>query len=408
MAKIAVVGSGISGLTSAYLLSRDHQVTVYEASDYLGGHTHTHVIELEGRQLNVDTGFIVYNDRTYPNFISLLDQLGCTGLATEMSFSVNRPGLEYNGHSINTLFAQRRNLVNPRFLGMLLDILRFNRNAPAIGIEDDRSLGEYLSDEHYGAAFQQDYLVPMAAAIWSTGDTDVRHFPVRSLAHFFVNHGLVSLKNRPQWRVLAGGSHSYVKAMQSKIGEIKLSTPVNRIERAAEHVLLEAKGEERRFDAVVIAVHSDQALGLLEDPSPQELEVLSPMRYSSNIATLHTDSRLLPKRKLAWASWNYHAAKQREKATLTYNMNILSHIESNSDVLVTLNDAGEIDSEKILKTVHYEHPIFNHEMMLSQNRHAEISGVNRTHYCGAYWHYGFHEDGVVSALNVCKGFGVSL
>ena len=408
MAKIAVVGSGISGLTSAYLLSRDHQVTVYEASDYLGGHTHTHVIELEGRQLNVDTGFIVYNDRTYPNFISLLDQLGCTGLATEMSFSVNRPGLEYNGHSINTLFAQRRNLVNPRFLGMLLDILRFNRNAPAIGIEDDRSLGEYLSDEHYGAAFQQDYLVPMAVAIWSTGDTDVRHFPVRSLAHFFVNHGLVSLKNRPQWRVLAGGSHSYVKAMQSKIGEIKLSTPVNRIERAAEHVLLEAKGEERRFDAVVIAVHSDQALGLLEDPSPQELEVLSPMRYSSNIATLHTDSRLLPKRKLAWASWNYHAAKQREKATLTYNMNILSHIESNSDVLVTLNDAGEIDSEKILKTVHYEHPIFNHEMMLSQNRHAEISGVNRTHYCGAYWHYGFHEDGVVSALNVCKGFGVSL
>ena len=221
MAKIAVVGSGISGLTSAYLLSRDHQVTVYEASDYLGGHTHTHVIELEGRQLNVDTGFIVYNDRTYPKFIRLLDQLGCTGLATEMSFSVNRPGLEYNGHSMNTLFAQRRNLVNPSFLGMLLDILRFNRNAPAIGIEDGRSLGEYLSDEHYGAAFQQDYLVPMAAAIWSTGDTDVRHFPVRALAHFFVNHGLVSLKNRPQWRVIAGGSNSYVKAMQSKIGEDK-------------------------------------------------------------------------------------------------------------------------------------------------------------------------------------------
>jgi predicted NAD/FAD-binding protein len=408
MAKIAVVGSGISGLTSAYLLSRDHQVTVYEASDYLGGHTHTHVIELEGRQLNVDTGFIVYNDRTYPKFIRLLDQLGCTGLATEMSFSVNRPGLEYNGHSMNTLFAQRRNLVNPSFLGMLLDILRFNRNAPAIGIEDGRSLGEYLSDEHYGSAFQQDYLVPMAAAIWSTGDTDVRHFPVRSLAHFFVNHGLVSLKNRPQWRVVAGGSNSYVKAMQSKIGEVKLSTPVNRIERAPEHVLVEAKGEERQFDAVVIAVHSDQALDLLEDPSRQELEVLSPMRYSSNIATLHTDGSLLPKRKLAWASWNYHAAKQKEKATLTYNMNILSHIESNSDVLVTLNDAGEINPEKILKTVHYEHPIFNHEMMLSQNRHAEISGVNRTHYCGAYWHYGFHEDGVVSALNVCKGFGVSL
>jgi predicted NAD/FAD-binding protein len=291
---------------------------------------------------------------------------------------------------------------------MLLDILRFNRNAPAIGIEEGRSLGEYLSDEQYGEAFKQDYLVPMAAAIWSTGDADVRRFPVRSLANFFVNHGLVSLKNRPQWSVVAGGSNSYVKAMQPKLGDVKLSSPVNRIERTAEYVLVEAKGEERQFDEVVIAVHSDQALGLLADPSRQELEVLSPMRYSSNIATLHTDSSLLPKRKLAWASWNYHAAKQKEKATLTYNMNILSHIESNSDVLVTLNDSGEIDPEKILKTVHYEHPIFNHEMMLSQNRHAEISGVNRTHYCGAYWHYGFHEDGVVSALNVCKEFGVSL
>ena len=408
MAKIAVVGSGISGLTSAYLLSQDHQVTVYEANDYLGGHTHTHAIELEGKQLAVDTGFIVYNDRTYPNFIRLLDQLGCTGLPTEMSFSVKRPGLEYNGHNINTLFAQRSNLVNVRFLGMLRDILRFNRNAPGIGNEDERSLGQYLSDEHYSAAFQQDYLVPMAAAIWSTGDTDVRQFPVRSLAHFFVNHGLVSLKNRPQWRVVSGGSNSYVKAMQSRIGEVKLGSPVTRIERTAEHVLVEAQGKQRQFDEVVIAVHSDQALQLLGDPSRLELEVLSPMRYSANTATLHTDNSLLPKRKLAWASWNYHAAKQKEKPTLTYNMNILSHIESNSDVLVTLNDVGDIDPEKILKILHYQHPIFNHEMMLSQNRHAEISGVNRTHYCGAYWRYGFHEDGVVSALNVCKGFGVAL
>jgi uncharacterized protein len=408
MAKIAVIGSGIAGLTSAYLLAQQHQVTVYEASNYLGGHTHTHAIELDGKPVTVDTGFIVYNDRTYPNFIRLLDRLGCTGRATEMSFSVNRPGLEYNGHNINTLFAQRSNLVNARFLGMLLDILRFNRNVPSIGNEDDRILGEYLSDEHYGEAFQQDYLVPMAAAIWSTGDTDVRHFPIRSLAHFFVNHGLVDLKNRPQWRVVTGGSNSYVKAMQSQIGEVKLRSPVNRILRASDHVLVESQGQQLQFDEVVIAVHSDQALRLLGDPSREELEILAPMRYSSNEATLHTDNSLLPKRRLAWASWNYHAGKQKEKATLTYNMNILSHIESDRDVLVTLNDDGQIDPEKVLETLRYDHPVFNQEMIASQHRHAEISGVNRTHYCGAYWRYGFHEDGVVSALNVCKGFGVSL
>lgn len=408
MAKIAVVGAGISGLTSAYLLSREHQVTVYEANDYLGGHTHTHAIELEGQRLTVDTGFIVYNDRTYPNFIRLLDQLGCPGRATEMSFSVSRPGLEYNGHNINTLFAQRSNLVNPRFLGMLRDILRFNRNASAIGSEDHRSLGEYLSDERYGEAFQRDYLLPMAAAIWSTGDADVIHFPIRSLTHFFVNHGLVDLKNRPQWRVVSGGSNSYIKAMRSQIGEVKLSAPVDRIERTAEHVIVKAQGQQQQFDEVVIAVHSDQALRLLGDPSPEELDVLSPMRYCPNEAILHTDTRLLPKRKLAWASWNYHGGKQQEKATLTYNMNILSHIDSDSDVLVTLNDEGEIDPKKILKTVRYDHPVYNQEMVVSQSRHAEISGVNRTHYCGAYWRYGFHEDGVVSALNVCNRFGVSL
>jgi predicted NAD/FAD-binding protein len=408
MARIAVVGSGISGLTAAYVLARDHQVTVIEKNDYLGGHTHTHAIELEGKQLHVDTGFIVYNDRTYPNFIRLLDQLGCKGRNTEMSFSVNRPGLEYSGQNLNTLFAQRSNLVNKNFLRMVLDILRFNRNASLIDSDDNRSLGEYLSDEHYSAAFQQDYILPMAAAIWSTGDADVIDFPIRSLAHFFIHHGLVDLTNRPQWKVVTGGSHSYVKAMRSQIGEVMLSTPIERIERTSEHVLLTARGQQHQFDEVVLAVHSDQALRLLGDPSPQELEVLSPMRYVSNVATLHTDSSLLANRKLAWASWNYHAGQQAQNATLTYNMNILSHIESKSDVLVTLNDGGEIDPTKILKTVSYHHPFFNQEMMSSQRRHTEISGVNRTHYCGAYWGYGFHEDGVVSALKVCERFGVSL
>jgi uncharacterized protein len=408
MAKIAVIGSGISGLTSAYLLAQKHQVTVYEANDYLGGHTHTHLIELAGKTLAVDTGFIVYNDRTYPNFIRLLEKLGCSGRPTEMSFSVKRPGLEYNGHNVNALFAQRSNLVNVRFLGMLRDILRFNRKASAIGSDDRRSLGEYLSDEHYGTAFREDYLIPMTAAIWSTGDADVIHFPIRSLAQFFVNHGLVDLKNRPQWRVVTGGSHSYVKAMQSQIGEVKLGSPVDRIDRAAEHVLVRSKGQEHRYDEVIIAVHSDQALGLLGDPSLVELEVLSPMRYCSNEVTLHTDSSLLPKRKLAWASWNYDAGLQKEKATLTYNMNILAGIESNKDVLVTLNDEGKIDPTKILRTARYDHPVLNQQMIASQDRHAEISGVNRTHYCGAYWRYGFHEDGVVSALDVCKTFGVGL
>ena len=408
MAKIAVIGSGIAGLTSAYLLAKNHEVTVYESNDYLGGHTHTHLIEVGGKQVWVDTGFIVYNDRTYPNFLRLLQQLGCAGSPTEMSFSVSRAGLEYNGHSINTLFAQRSNLLNFNFLRMLRDILRFNKDAQTIKSDDKRSLGEYLSDEGYSQTFQEDYLVPMSAAIWSTGDSKVREFPIFPLSRFFVNHGLVSLKNRPQWRVVVGGSHRYVKALESQIGEVMLSTHVERIQRRGDHVLVTAGGQKDQYDEVVIAVHSDHALNLLDDPSDKELEIFSAMDYSSNKVTLHTDISLMPQRKLAWASWNYHTRKQTEKATLTYNMNILSHIETEEQVLVTLNDEGNINPDKIIKTVCYEHPVFNHGMLASQKRHGEISGVNRTHYCGAYWHYGFHEDGVVSALNVCKKFGVSL
>ena len=408
MAKIAVIGSGISGLTSAYLLAKNHDVTVYESNNYLGGHTQTHLIKVGGKQVWVDTGFIVYNDRTYPNFIRLLQKLGCAGLPTEMSFSVSRAGFEYNGHSINTLFAQRSNLLSIKFLRMLRDVLRFNKDAQVINSDDNRSLGEYLSDEGYSQSFQDDYLIPMSAAIWSTGHAKVREFPIFSLAQFFVNHGLVSLKNRPQWRVVAGGSHSYVKALESEIGEVRLSTPVEQIQRRNDRVLIKAGGQEDRYDEVVIAVHSDHALKLLDDPSDEELEILSAMHYSSNKVTLHTDISLMPQRKLAWASWNYHTAKRTEKATLTYNMNILSHIENEEQVLVTLNDEGKISPDKIIKTVDYQHPIFNHRMLASQKRHGEISGVNRTHYCGAYWHYGFHEDGVVSALTVCKTFGASL
>ncbi len=409
MASIAVVGSGISGLTAAWVLSRKHQVTIFEAGNYLGGHTNTHELEIEGRTVHVDTGFIVYNDRTYPNFIRLLNQTGCRGIATEMSFSVHRPGLEYNGHDLNTLFAQRRNIVRPSFWRMLRDILRFNRDVVGLDSRDRRTIGEFLGEEGYSQEFQRDYLLPMAAAIWSTGRTRIREFPLYPLATFFRNHGLVSLKDRPQWRVVEGGSNTYVRAMADRFRDVHLNTPVVGISRKPDHVDVHLGGQSLSFDEVVIATHSDQALAMLEDPSDGETDILGAMGYERNQAVLHTDASVLPRRRLAWASWNYHLdAAGTDRATLTYNMNILQHLPVERDILVTLNDEGRIDPEKILKKISYEHPRYDLKMMDAQKRWNEISGRNRTHYCGAYWRFGFHEDGVVSALDVCRQFGMEL
>ncbi len=410
MSSIAVIGAGVSGLTAAYVLGRKHEVTLFEANNYLGGHTDTQSVVVAGEKIHVDTGFIVYNDRTYPHFIQLLDQLGCPGIPTEMSFSMNRTGLEYNGHTLNSLFAQRSNVFRPSFWRMVLDILRFNKEAVSLAPNEPRTIGEYLEQEGYSTYFRHDYILPMAAAIWSTGHERVSEFPIRALAQFFENHGLLSIKNRPQWRIVEGGSQAYVEAMKPYIADARVEQAVASVSRTRSGVnLVLESGEEHAFDEVVIATHSDQALEMLTDPSTEEREILGSIHFSSNEACLHTDTSLLPSRKLAWASWNYHLTNENiDKATLTYNMNILQHIKSEETVLVTLNDDGRIDPKKVLKKIDYAHPQYNHAMLEAQQRKHEISGKNRTYYCGAYWQFGFHEDGVNSALDVCQHFGLSL
>ena len=411
MTKIAIIGSGISGLVCAYLLSRKHDVTLFESNDYLGGHTHTHDIKVKGQDIRVDTGFIVYNDRSYPNFIKLLDELGCEGIPTEMSFSMKdeASNLEYNGHTINTLFAQRRNILRPSFWRLVRDILRFNKEAKEISAENNSTLEEYLVDGHYSKEFRNQYLLPMAAAIWSTGGDRVGQFPLRSFVDFFRNHGLLELKNRPQWYVVKGGSNSYVKAMEGKLGKCVLNANVTSIRRSAEGVNICVNDEWHEFDEVIIAAHSNEALSMLEQASQEEQEVLGNIAFSKNIASLHTDIRQLPRRPLAWASWNYQNDLDRpDMATLTYNMNILQKIKSEDQILVTLNDNNQINPNLLIKQIEYYHPLYNHDTLAAQQRFDDISGKQNTHYCGAYWYYGFHEDGVKSALRVCKQFGIEL
>ncbi len=410
MSSIAVIGGGVSGLTAAYILGREHEVTLFEANSYLGGHTDTQEVLVAGELIHVDTGFIVYNDRTYPNFIKLLDRLGCAGIPTEMSFSMNRAGLEYNGHTLNSLFAQRSNLFRPSFWRMVFDILKFNKAAVSLNPDETRTIGEYLAQEGYSSTFCHDYLLPMAAAIWSTGHQGVSDFPIKALAQFFENHGLLSIKNRPQWRVVKGGSHAYIEAMKPALADARTGQAVVGVSRTKSGVeLVLESGDEFVFDEVVMATHSDQALQMLTDPSASERQILGSIRFTPNKACLHTDTSLLPARKLAWASWNYHRTNENiDKATLTYNMNILQHIKSDETVMVTLNDNGRIDPEKVLKKIDYAHPHYDQAMLDAQQRKHEISGKNRTHYCGAYWRFGFHEDGVNSALDVCRQFGLSL
>ncbi|MFT5208617.1 MAG: putative NAD/FAD-binding protein [Flavobacterium sp.] len=411
MSKIAVIGSGVSGLVCTYLLGETHDVTLFEANDYLGGHTHTHSIELKGQKITVDTGFIVYNDRSYPNFIKLLEKLSCSGIPTEMSFSMrdDEADLEYNGHTLNTLFAQRRNIIRPSFIRLVRDIIRFNKVAKEIPLEDNSTLDEFLKRHNFSIEFRTQYLIPMAAAIWSTGDKTVGRFPVRAFADFFRNHGLLDLKNRPQWYVVKGGSNTYIKAMEDKLGNYQLNAKVSSIKRYEDRVCIQVNSQEHDFDEVIIATHSGDALAMLDKPSNEESEILSNIRYSKNNAFLHTDISQLPKRSLAWASWNYlKDSRRQDHATLTYNMNILQKIESSDQILVTLNDNDRIDPNKIIGKYEYHHPIYNHDTLSAQKRHGEISKRNRTHYCGAYWHYGFHEDGVKSALRVCEQFGLRL
>lgn len=409
--KIAIVGTGIAGNVAAHHLHREHDITVFEAGSHIGGHTHTHDIEIGGRTYAVDTGFIVFNDWTYPHFVRLLDQLGVPSQVSSMSFSVRVEGcdLEYNGTSLNRLFAQRRNLLRPAFYRMIGEILRFNREAPALleTGDDGLTLGEYLRQQRYRREFIEHYLVPMGAAIWSTDPARLLDFPARFLVRFFHNHGMLSVNDRPVWRVVQGGSREYVKRLTAPFRErIRLNTTVSAIRRLPGHVeVVTGDGSPQRFDAVFIATHSDQALRLLADPTPLEREVLGAIPYQANEVVLHTDTRLLPRRRLAWAAWNYHVpARPGDGVAVTYNMNILQGFNAPVPFCVTLNRTGDIDPSRILKRLTYHHPLFTPAGVAAQQRQAELNGTRRTFYCGAYWRFGFHEDGVVSALNALEHF----
>ena len=413
--RVAIVGSGISGLVVAHLLHPHCEITLFEADDRIGGHTHTHSLEQQGLSYAVDSGFIVYNERTYPNFIRLLEQLGVETQPSDMSFSVQSAasGLEYNGTSLNRLFAQRRNLLRPSFHRMLRDILRFYREAGELleGGDHTTTLGEYLEQNRYGDEFVNDHIIPMGAAIWSADPARMHEFPAQNFVRFFHNHGFLQRKDRPRWRVVRGGSQRYVDALTRPFAErIMLSTPVESITRRQDGVEIRCKERDPQcFDEVVIATHSDQALQMLADPSPAEREILGAIGYQRNDTTLHSDARLLPRQRRAWASWNYYLPSGPSPLpTVTYNMNILQTLRSPKPFCVTLNRDSEIDSEQIFDRMVYHHPIFNRAALEAQNRRDEISGINRTHYCGAYWGYGFHEDGVVSGLAVARHFGQDL
>lgn len=414
--KIAIIGSGIAGLTSAYLLNRRHQISVFEASDWVGGHTHTVDVEVDGRSYAIDTGFIVFNDWTYPNFIRLLEQLGVASKPTEMSFSVSDPltGVEYNGNNLNTLFAQRRNLFSRPFIGMVRDILRFNREALE-DLEQQRipasmTLGGYLTLGGYSQRFTEHYIVPMGAAIWSMSLADMLDFPLQFFVRFFKNHGLLSVSDRPQWRVIEGGSRSYVAPLSASFSQhIRLNCPVTRVERDGDGVTVHSAAGAERFDKVVFACHSDQALVLLAQPTAIEREILAALPYADNDVVLHTDTRLLPERPLAWASWNYRLGGPANRpAAVTYDMNILQGIRSDTTFCVSLNQSAAIDPSKILARYTYAHPQYSLEAVAAQARWDELLGANHSYFCGAYWANGFHEDGVVSALRVAREFGEAL
>jgi len=414
--RIAIVGSGISGLVCGYLLAPEHEITLFEANDYLGGHTHTVDVPLGNQTFAVDTGFIVFNDRTYPRFNRLLDRLEIRPQPTEMSFSVRHDpsGFEYNGHDLNSLFAQRRHLLSPRFYCFIKDILRFNRQARRHLAEGRlarwTTLGEYLQAGGYGEFFIQRYILPMGAAIWSASLSDMRRFPLAFFLRFFEHHGLLNVLNRPQWYVLPGGSRSYIEPLtRGWQAGIRLATPVLGIRRLAQGAELVTAAGKSEFDAVILACHSDQALRLLQDASAAERQILAAMPYRSNEVVLHTDSRVMPRSRRAWASWNYLLDDNEARpAAVTYDMNRLQGLTASETFCVTLNRSELIDPALILGRFDYSHPVFTEGGIAAQARRNEICGIGSTHFCGAYWYNGFHEDGVRSALDVCARFGVGL
>ncbi|MEO6967902.1 MAG: FAD-dependent oxidoreductase [Rhodanobacteraceae bacterium] len=404
--RIAIVGSGIAGLASAWLLSRRHEVTLFEANDYFGGHTHTHNIAMHGRRYAIDTGFIVHNQRHYPLLTRLFDELGVASQPTTMSFSVRNEasGLEYNVATLDTLFCQRRNLLSPRFIGMVRDLLRFYREAPALLEQsgEEPILGDWLAEHRYGAAFRDEHLVPMASALWSSPSAQILAFPARYLAQFMANHQMLQIDARPEWRVVCGGSAIYVQAARSRWNvRERLNCPVRSVRRDSQGVELCVDTGKLRFDQVVLACHSDQALALLADADTREREILGAMRYQANDTVLHTDATLLPTWRKAWAAWNAFIPRApNEPCTVSYCMNLLQGIDSPEPFVVTLNRGCAIDPSKILRRMRYHHPVYDHAAVAAQRRKSEIQGQRHTWFAGAYWGWGFHEDGIASAVQV--------
>jgi predicted NAD/FAD-binding protein len=410
--RIAVVGSGIAGMASAWLLSRKHHVTLFEANNYFGGHTHTHDVEQQGRRYRIDSGFIVHNPSHYPLLTRMFRELDVASQPTTMSFSVHSEasGLEYNAATLDTLFCQRRNLCSPRFIGMVRDLMRFYREAPALLMSSERgpTLGEYLAEHKYGAAFRDEHLVPMASALWSSPRTQILGFPVRYLVQFMANHQMLQIDDRPQWRVVQGGSSSYVRALRARWSvRERLDCAVRVIRRHAASVVLESVAGIEHFDRVVLACHSDQALALLCDADEREHSILGAMPYQPNDTVLHTDTSVLPVRRKAWAAWNaWLPSDPCEACTVSYCMNLLQGLESPEPFLVTLNRSAAINPEKVLSRMTYHHPVFSHASVAAQLRKAEIQGRRRTWFAGAYWGWGFHEDGMRSAVEVARAHGV--
>ncbi len=415
--RIAVVGAGVSGCLVARLLSSRHEVVLFEANDYPGGHANTVDVAIDGRRIPVDTGFMVFNHRNYPNFCRLLHLLEVPSQPSDMSFSVHdeKTGLEYQGSSLNGLFAQRRNFARPQFLSMLRDIVRFNKIATAVlrdgGPSIDQSVEQFLASCRVGRRFRDMYFLPMAAAIWSCSTGDIRGFPAKFMLGFFANHGLLQLRDRPRWRTIVGGARTYLEALLEPIScALRLGTRIASVARSSDAVeVLPEDGEEERFDEVVFATHADQTLQMLADASSAEKGVLGSFPYKSNEAVLHTDRRLLPKRRRTWASWNYRVtADASNLVNVTYDLRRLQRLPLTGPLLLTLNSTDSVASSSIIRSFRYRHPAYDVQSIAAQNRYSEIGGVRRTHYCGAYWGYGFHEDGVNSALRVAASFGIGL
>ena len=411
--RVAIVGAGVSGLVAAHLLQRTHEVTIFEAEPRPGGHVNTIAVETETGTHAVDTGFIVFNDRNYPNFERLLARLKVASQPSTMSFSVSddRGDFEYNGSSPNGLFAKRAHLVTPWFHRMIADLARFNREARTLlGSGEDPTLRDWLAHHRYSRAFVDRLIVPQAAAVWSADPDQMWSFPARFLVEFFDNHGMLGFRGRPQWRTVKGGSRVYVDALLAPLRDrLRVGAPITEIRRHDDHVSVTPRGgEPERFDEVVIGAHADQALRMLADASDREHELLGAFPYQHNEAVLHTDTTLLPRRRRAWASWNYHLlGVPTGLPTVTYDMNRLQSLNSDTRFCVTLNRTEAIDPEKVIRTIPYAHPVYTRAGVAAQARHEEISGPRRTHFCGAYWGWGFHEDGVVSGLRVAQRLGAA-